>query len=145
MQRGGTFFRASTARRVTRIQKRTLHGRGQATETSASSPGGGYCCLPVVAISSPRQNALLFPRRRDDRMRKPDMAHARSRAVAGASTTLLASIVNSSDDAIDSKTLDGIITSWNPAAERMKGSPAKESLVKNISILSHPDRPEEMD
>src|SRR3972149_5016766 len=40
--------------------------------------------------------------------------------------TLLESLVNSAEDAIDSKTLDGIITSWNPAAERMYGYCADE-------------------
>jgi PAS domain S-box-containing protein len=81
-------------------------------------------------------------------MRLPESAgpkHGKSRSAAGAPTTLLASIVNSSDDAIDSKTLDGIVSSWNPAAERMYGYSAEEILGKNISMLSHPDRPEEMD
>jgi PAS domain S-box-containing protein len=57
---------------------------------------------------------------------------------------LLASIVDSSDDAITSKTLDGIITSWNPAAEKVYGYRAGEITGKPVSILVHKDRPDDM-
>ena len=52
----------------------------------------------------------------------------------------LAAIVESSDDAIIGKTLDGTITSWNKAAERIYGYSAKEAIDKNISIVSPKDR-----
>lgn len=51
------------------------------------------------------------------------------------SSSYLAAIVNSSDDAIVGKTLNGTIVSWNPAAERIYGYSASEVVGKSILIL----------
>lgn len=58
-------------------------------------------------------------------------------------SSLLAAIVESSDDAIVSKSLQGIITSWNQGAERVFGYSAVEVIGKPITILIPPDRLDE--
>ena len=58
---------------------------------------------------------------------------------------LLASIVESSDDAIVSKSLDGIIQSWNAGAERLFGHTAHEAVGRHISLVIPPERLAEED
>jgi PAS domain S-box-containing protein len=56
----------------------------------------------------------------------------------------LAVIVESSDDAMISMTLDSTITTWNRAAERMFGYSAEEAIGKTIAILAVPHRAKEL-
>jgi PAS domain S-box-containing protein len=54
--------------------------------------------------------------------------------------SLLPAIVNSSDDAISGNTPDGMITSWNPAAERLYGYRAEEIIGQSMALLCPPSR-----
>jgi PAS domain S-box-containing protein len=60
------------------------------------------------------------------------------------SAQLLAALVDSSDDAIISLTLDGTILSWNKGAERMYGYRSDETMGKEASLLLPPDRASEL-
>jgi PAS domain S-box-containing protein len=90
-------------------------------------------------FSTPLMNADSSVRERGATLRRSDeykeVAQLRS---------LLAAIVDSSDDAIIGKTLDAIIVSWNAGAERLYGYSATEVVGQPITILIPPDHPDEL-
>ena len=95
-------------------------------------PDGQPCRMTGVCMNvTPRKHAELA---RVDALEQSTRASQR-----------LAAIVESSDDAIISKTLDGIITSWNRGAERMFGFSAVEAIGQSILLILPPDRRGEED
>ena len=69
----------------------------------------------------------------------------RQRADQLLAARLLASIIESSDDAIIRKRLDGTIETWNAAAERLFGYTAEQAIGRHISLVIPPDRISEED
>jgi PAS domain S-box-containing protein len=74
-------------------------------------------------------------------------SHVARDITAGAESQLawarLAAIVESSDDAIVSKNLKGVVQTWNKGAERVYGYSTVEMIGKPMSMLLPPDRPDE--
>jgi PAS domain S-box-containing protein len=72
------------------------------------------------------------------------MSDITDRKLAEEAGLLLAAIVQSSEDAIVGKTLDGIITSWNKGAESLYGYSAEEVVGLSIAILAPSDHSDEL-
>jgi PAS domain S-box-containing protein len=118
---------------------------GLANHTVLLQKGGGEC--PIDDSAAPISDeegtisgcVLIFrdvsAQRRVQRERASQLLAAR----------LLASIIESSDDAILSKSLDGTIQSWNAAAERLFGYTAAQAVGRHISLIIPPDRIDEED
>ncbi|HEV2832920.1 MAG TPA: PAS domain S-box protein [Hanamia sp.] len=85
-------------------------------------------------VNAPKRNTKLSVKKENT---KSILANAEEKQAT------LAAIVNSSDDAIISKTLQGIITSWNQSACKMFGYTEKEAIGKHISLIIPKDRLDE--
>ncbi len=89
----------------------------------ANDPFSGVNRVPIITSVNPV--TLLNPR------------------ILGAEA-FLAALVESSDDAIIGKTLEGEVVSWNAAAERLYGYSAQEMLGRPIAVLLPPERTQEL-
>ena len=118
---------------------------GLANHTVLIKKDGGEC--PIDDSAAPIRDeqglvsgcVLIFRDVTAQRMLERDRANQLLTA------RLLASIVESSNDAIIGKSLDGIIQSWNAAAERLFGFTAEEATGRHISLVIPPERIAEED
>ena len=97
-----------------------------------------------IALMLARQLGIAIARMRaGDAHRRSEDALNRERLKADGDREHLAAIVESSSDAIVSKTLEGIIQSWNKGAERLFGYTAEEIIGKPVTVLIPEERHDE--
>ncbi|MDB5308211.1 MAG: domain S-box protein [Gemmataceae bacterium] len=106
-------------------------GTAAEVETHMPMPDGGDHWFDARALPLPDRQVLLVVR---------DIT---ARKLAEVARFRLAAIVESAADAVISTTLAGVVTSWNPAAERLFGYTVAEAVGKEIWFLLPPGREDE--
>ena len=105
---------------------------------SPTSTLNGTFVLSAIRDISDRKRIAEELRRANEEL------HRRTAEQLGEYRSRLALIIDSSEDAIISKSLDGTITSWNRGAERIYGYTPEEVIGKHISLLVPSDRAHEI-
>ena len=105
---------------------------------SPASTLNGTFVLSAIRDISDRKRVAEELRRANEELRR------RTAEQLGEYRSRLALIIDSSDDAIISKNLDGTITSWNKGAERIYGYTSEEVIGKPISLLAPNNRADEI-
>jgi PAS domain S-box-containing protein len=105
---------------------------------SPVSTESGTFVLSAIRDISDRKRIAEELRRANEEL------HRRTTEQLGEYRSRLASIIDTSEDAILSKDLNGIITSWNRGAEHIYGYTPEEVIGKNISLLTPSDRADEI-
>jgi PAS domain S-box-containing protein len=105
---------------------------------SPVSTKNGEFVLSAIRDISDRKRIAEELRRANEEL------HRRTAEQLGEYRSRLASIIDSSEDAILSKDLNGTIISWNKGAERIYGYTPEEVVGKHISLLTPSDRPDEI-
>jgi len=105
---------------------------------SPVSTENGMFVLSAIRDISERKRIAEELRRANEEL------HRRTAEQLGEYRSRLASIIDSSEDAIIGKNLDGTIASWNKGAERIYGYTPEEVVGKHISLLAPTDRPDEI-
>ena len=111
-------------------------GRPYDVEFRAQRKNGEWFWAHDRAVATHDQNGI--------RVATGLLSDITERKKAEESLLRLASIVEFSEDAIIGKTTEGVITSWNRAAEKMYGYTKTEVLGRNLSFLVTPERREEI-
>jgi PAS domain S-box-containing protein len=108
--------------------------------------------ISLSPVSSPQGDLVLAAirdvtarKRIEDELRRAhDELSRRTRQELFDYRARLAAIVDSSQDAIIGKDLNGIVTSWNKGAERLYGYAAEDMVGKSVALITSPEHPDEI-
>jgi PAS domain S-box-containing protein len=118
--------------RVTREQGRNVY-----ESLHIRKDGTRFPVLMDIAVIKDEEGRVLY--------RAANLQDITERKLGEEARERLAAIIESSDDAILSKTLDGQITSWNASAEKMYGYTREEAIGRHVSFIAPPDKLDEVE